>query len=141
MHVVDANVLLYAVNEDAHHHDAARGWLDGALNGEAAVGFAWVVLLAFLRLSTRRPATMALSAEQAVTVAAGWLARPNAVILTPTPRHLALMGGLLAEAGTAGNLVNDVHLAALALEHDADVVSFDGDFARLAGVRWRRPPG
>jgi predicted nucleic acid-binding protein len=45
----------------------------------------------------------------------------------------------LAEAGTAGNLVNDAHLAALAVEHDAEVVSFDSDFARFPGVRWRRP--
>ncbi|NMD45782.1 MAG: type II toxin-antitoxin system VapC family toxin, partial [Propionibacterium sp.] len=37
------------------------------------------------------------------------------------------------------NLVNDAHLAALALEHRAEIVSYDNDFARFEGVRWRRP--
>ena len=53
MRIVDANVLLYAVNVDAPHHAPAREWMDEALNGLEPVGFAWVVLLAFLRLSTR----------------------------------------------------------------------------------------
>ena len=33
--LVDANVLLYAVNSDARHHDSARSWLDDALSGAA----------------------------------------------------------------------------------------------------------
>ena len=40
---------------------------------------------------------------------------------------------------TAGNLVNDAHLAALAVEHAAEVVSFDRDFGRFPGLRWRPP--
>lgn len=140
MQVVDANVLLYAVNEDAPHHGAARTWLDGALGGRETVGFDWVVLLAFLRLSTRpglfpRP----LSLAQAVGVVELWLAQPPAVLLQPTPRHLAVLHGLLSPSGTAANLVNDAHLGALALEHGAEIVSFDGDFGRFEGVRWRRP--
>ncbi len=67
MKVVDANVLLYAVNEDARHHERSRVWLDSALSGGDTVGFSWVVLLAFIRLVTRsdlfeRP----LSAESAL---------------------------------------------------------------------------
>jgi predicted nucleic acid-binding protein len=49
------------------------------------------------------------------------------------------MTELLESAGAGGNLVNDAHLAALALEHGADVVSFDRDFARFEGVRWIMP--
>ena len=142
MQVVDANVLLYAVNEDAPHHGPAKGWLDGALGGAETVGFDWVVLLAFLRLSTRsglfpRPLTLA----EAVGVVESWLAQPAAVVLQPTPRHLPVLHGLLSALGTAANLVNDAHLAALALEHGAEIVSFDTDFSRLEGVRWRRPGG
>jgi hypothetical protein len=51
--VVDANVLLYAVNESAEHHEEAVGWLDAALSGQSTVGFSWISLLAFLRLSTK----------------------------------------------------------------------------------------
>lgn len=52
MKLLDANVLLYAVNSDAAHHERARGWLDDALSGGDAVAFAWIALLAFLRLAT-----------------------------------------------------------------------------------------
>lgn len=140
MQIVDANVLLYAVNERADRHRQARAWVDGALSGGETVGFAWVVLLAFLRLSTHasvfeRP----LSAEQAAEIAEAWLAAPNAVVVGAGGRHLSLLSGFLRTAGTAGNIVNDAHLAALAVEHDAQIASYDGDFARFAGVRWRQP--
>src|ERR1041385_984988 len=138
MKVVDANVLLYAVNEDAPHHAASRRWLDAALSGDEAVGFAWVVVLAFLRLTTRpglfpRPLTL----EQAVSVLQLWLARPMAVMVEPTTRHLDVLHGLLAPLSTAGNLVTDAHLAALAIELGGELVSFDTDFARFPGLRWR----
>ncbi len=142
MQVVDANVLLYAINRDAPHHRVARSWLDRALRGSEAVGFAWIVLLAFLRLSTRPgrfPRPLAL--EEAGEAMELWLAQPAAVTLAPTDRHLHLLRGLLEASGTAANLVNDAHLAALALEHGAARVSFDRDFARFEGLRWRSPAG
>ena len=48
-------------------------------------------------------------------------------------------GVLLRSAGVAGNLTTDAHLAALAIEHGATVLSFDRDFARFEGVRWTLP--
>ena len=142
MKLVDANVLLYAVNEDASNHGEARAWLDDALSGSEAIGFPWVVLLAFLRLSTRadlfrRP----LAFEEAADVVAHWLSAPPAVVTHPTTRHLELLRGLIQTTGAAANLVNDAHLAALALEHDAAVVSYDHDFGRFSGVRHERPSG
>jgi uncharacterized protein len=141
--LVDANVLIYAVNADAPKHALAKTWLDGALTRGESVAFAWVVLLAFLRLCTnpalfRRP----LSTDEASDVVAGWLARPSALVVHPTDHHLDLIRGSLASLGTAANLVSDAHLAALALEHGAEVISFDTDFARFPGLRWRAPdPG
>ncbi len=140
MKVVDANVLLYAVNADAPHHRTARRWLDAELNGTGTVGFAWVVLLAFLRLSTNaslfpRP----LASEDAFDIVEAWLGQPTAIVLHPTARHVALLRGLLEPLGTAANLVDDAHLAGLALEHGAELVSFDSDFARFRGVHWRTP--
>ncbi|HZQ63936.1 MAG TPA: type II toxin-antitoxin system VapC family toxin [Gaiellaceae bacterium] len=140
MLLVDANVLLYAVNEDAPHHEKARNWLDEALGSDEPVGFAWVVLLAFLRLATN-PSLFPhpLTPAQSTDVVEGWLGRPASLVLQPGERHLSLLRGLLAESGTAANLVNDAHLAALALEHGAEIVSFDRDFERFAGVRSRLP--
>jgi toxin-antitoxin system PIN domain toxin len=141
MYVVDANVLLYAINTDSAHHARARTWLDGSLAGTESVGFAWAVLLAFLRLSTSRAIfERPLTADEAISVVRIWLASSAAVIVEPGPRHLGSMASMLVEAGTAGNLVGDAHLAALAIEEDATLVSFDTDFARFAGLRWEQPP-
>ena len=140
MKLVDANVLLYAVNEDDPKHDHSRSWLDGALSGTESVGFAWTVLLAFLRLSTKVGLFPApLTTGEAMLRVQAWVGQPPAVILEATPRHLDLLGGLLAETGTGGNLVSDAHLAALAMEHDAMIVTYDADFGRFKGVRWWRP--
>lgn len=140
MKLVDANVLLYAVNEADGKHEAARRWLDGALGGTETIGFAWPVVLAFVRLSTRMglfPRPLPVSA--ALEIAGGWLAQPNAVVPSPTTRHFDLLAGLLTGLGAGGNLVSDAHLAALALEHNATVITYDSDFARFGGVRWQPP--
>jgi predicted nucleic acid-binding protein len=64
-----------------------------------------------------------------------WLGQPAAMVVHPSERHLGLLRGLLGSVGTAANLVNDAQLAALALEHGAEVVSFDRDVGRFEGVR------
>ncbi len=140
MKLVDANVLLYAVNESSAHHRTARTWLDAALNSGEAVGFAWIVVLAFLRIATH-PAVFSrpLTPAEAIDVIRKWLRQPVAVVVGPTARHLDVLAGLVIESGTAANLVNDAHLAALAVEHDAVVASFDADFGRFRGVRWEQP--
>ena len=44
-----------------------------------------------------------------------------------------------SDTGSAGNLVSDAHLAAIAIEHGLEVCSADTDFARFTGVAWRDP--
>jgi len=140
MVIVDANVLLYAVNEDAAHHDEARAWLDGSLTSSSGVGLPWIVLLAFLRIVTDpRIIPSPLTMDEAITQVTSWLESPAAVAIAPTSRHLGVLAGLVRDVSTGGNLVNDAHLAALAVEHDATIVSFDRDFARFDGVRHRLP--
>jgi len=138
--IPDANVLVYAVNEDSADHRVSRSWLDGALSGAAPVGFAWLALVAFLRIATR-PGLLAspLTTADALDVVDAWLGAPTATVLHPGPRHAGLMRDLLVSAGAAGNLTNDAHLAALALEHKATIVTFDSDFGRFPGVRWAEP--
>lgn len=140
MKLVDANVLLNAVNGRAADHAVSKRWLDGALSGASTVGFAWVVLLAFVRLSTRRGLfERQLSPDEAMAVVASWLAAPSARVVHPTERHSTVLADLLRNVGTAGNLTSDAHLAALAVEHRAEVVSFDADFDRFPTLRWHRP--
>lgn len=140
MILVDANVLIYAVNADAHHHERSRRFLDGSLSGDRTVAFAWIALLAFVRLVTKDGLfPVPLTVDQAMDRVDAWISAPGAVILSPRADHARRVRALLTEVGTAGNLVNDVHLATLALEHRADIVSFDLDFDRFDGVRRIEP--
>ena len=140
MRLLDLNLLLYAMDESTPLHRDARLVVEDALSGSETVAFAWSVLIGFIRLSTR-PAVFAapLTVDAALDVVAGWLARPQVVVVEPTSRHLAVLGELLRPLGTAGNLTSDAHLAALAVEHGADLYSTDADFSRFSGVRWVHP--
>ncbi|MEO6121906.1 MAG: type II toxin-antitoxin system VapC family toxin [Acidimicrobiales bacterium] len=141
MKLVDANVLLYAVNTDADHHEPSRRWLDGALSGQGTVAFAWIALLAFVRLATKaglfpQPLTM----DEAMDRVEAWIGAGGAVVLEPTADHARVIRGLLRPLGHGGNIVNDAHLAALAIEHRCGLVSYDHDFGRFSGVSWEPPP-
>lgn len=140
MKVVDANVLLYAVNERAEQHAASRGWLNDALSGGDTVGFSWMALLAFIRLSTKHEIfTPALTVEQAMNVVDTWLSARSAVVVEPSADHASLVRRLLSAVGTGGNFVTDAHLAALSLEQRCAVVTYDTDFQRFPGVQSHRP--
>lgn len=140
MKLPDVNLPLYAVDETSSNHGRARPWLDALLSGNEQVGFAWSVLIAFVRLSTRAQiVTNPLPVEMAFDIVGGWLAQPYALILHPTERHLAILRGPVEPLGTAGNITTDAHLAALAIEHGAELCSADTDFARFRGLRWTNP--
>ena len=140
MILLDANILIYAINEDAPLNRKAKRWLESSLGGLDTVGFSWTVLLAFLRLSTRpglfrNPLTIAV----ALDVVDSWLDQSSATIVHAGPRHLRIFRDLLVPLGTGGNLTSDAHLAAIAIEHGAELYSFDADFARFPGLKWRSP--
>lgn len=132
----DVNVLLHAVNADAAQHDSAYAALQGAFE-QGPVALAWPALLGFLRLASRPGIlTRPMAVTDALVVMRAWLEHPSSSIVQPTARHASVLGRLLIGAGHGGSLVPDAHLAALAIEHQATVISFDRDFARFAGLRF-----
>lgn len=140
MKVLDANLLLYAVDERSPRHVPARAWLEQTLSGAETVGLVWLVLLAFVRLSTRASVfEQPLEVIDALDTVDGWLAQPCTTVLAPSRRHSAVLRELLEPLGAAGNLTNDAHLAAIAIEHGAELCSSDRDFARFPGLRWSDP--
>ena len=140
MKLVDANVLLYAVDADARHHMQAKNWLDRALSGSDTVMLPWVCALAFVRLATSaRVYENPLSVDDALDIVGSWMSQPNVIAPEPASGHLERMRELLTHTGSGGNLVTDAHLAALAIQHRATVVTFDADFGRFDGVDWMRP--
>ncbi|MSO61576.1 MAG: PIN domain-containing protein [Acidobacteria bacterium] len=140
MILVDANLLLYAANQAAPEHEAAREWLDAQLSGTARVGLPWPSLLAFVRLASnplvmRQPVPVARAWEQVQQ----WLTAGPAWVPQPTVRHAEVLGGLCEPSWMTSRLVPDAHLAALSIEHGLTLCSTDGDFARFKGVDWVNP--
>lgn len=140
MKLVDLNVLLYAVNEDAEHHQVVLDWWQATLNGDESVGLPWIVLLGFLRIAANPkifPKPLATTA--AIDKIDTWLSVPTVCVVTEKPEHWRILRALLSEAGVAGNLTTDAHLAAMAISHGAVLASCDRDFARFEGLRWENP--
>jgi toxin-antitoxin system PIN domain toxin len=136
----DLNLLIYAIDEGSPQHEQARPWLEQTLSGTEEVGFAWPVLLGFIRLSTNAAVfEQPLGAGEALDCVDGWLGQTVAAVVHPTPQHAVILRRLLEPLGTAGNLTTDAHLAALAIEHGAELCSHDADFSRFKGLRWSDP--
>jgi toxin-antitoxin system PIN domain toxin len=137
--LVDANLLIYAVDRSAAQHPAARDWLQAKLTGHTRVGVPWASLLAFLRVVTNpRIVTGAVPMRDAWSAVRGWLELPPVWVPEPTPAHAEVLGSLL-EGVSSAQLVPDAHLAALAIEHGLTICSNDSDFARFPDVRWENP--
>jgi uncharacterized protein len=140
--VPDLNLVLYAYNPGAAAHGGAKAWWQNLLGSGTPVGIPWIVVLGFVRLSTTRgvfrtPAT----ASAALDRVDSWFEQPNVAILSPGDKHLIHLRSVLA-ATSGGSLTTDAHLAALAIEHRAELHTNDTDFSRFRGLRWRNPlPG
>ena len=140
MTLVDANLLLYAYDSSSRAHRTARVWLERQLSGSAPVGLPWIVLLAFLRISTNpRALARPLSTSAAADTVASWLEMPCVVVPAPGPGHWELLRELVTKGQARGPLVTDAHLAALAIEHGATLATTDRDFARFEGLKLLNP--
>lgn len=86
--LVDANILLYAVDEDSQFHPAAKQWLEAALNGPRRVGIPWMSLVVFVRITTHPRALRApLTAREAWRFVDGWLDAPVTWVPEPGRGH------------------------------------------------------
>ncbi len=138
--LVDANVLIYAIDDSSPHHERARVWLSAQLDGPVRVGIPWASITAFIRLVTHpRVMTNPLPPHSAWDRVNDWLERDVVWTPVPTPRHAQIFGSLIVNHHLTGNLVADAHLAALAIEHGLVVYSADSDFARFPTLTWRNP--
>jgi toxin-antitoxin system PIN domain toxin len=138
--MLDANLLLYAVDADSRHHTAAAAWLQDTLSGANRVGLPWQTIGAFLRIvSHPRVAENPLTASDAWSHIADWLAVPVVWIPPATESTARVYAGICAQVEVTGNLVPDAQLAALAIEHGVELASADSDFQRFPGLRWINP--
>ncbi len=138
--LIDANVLLYSVDERSRFHEPVRDWLTDALNGQRRVGIPWSSITAFVRIITHaRATTDPLDPTAAWEIATRWMDAETVWIPEPGPGHREILGRLLVELDLRANLVPDAALAALCIEHGLKVVSADSDFARFTEIDWINP--
>lgn len=138
--LLDANLLLYAVDATSPQNAAASDWLSAVLNGNRRVGLPWQTIGAFLRIITHpRVTTEPLTGPDAWSFVQSWLDADPVWIPPATERTAAVLARLGSELPVTGNLVPDAQLAALAIEHGLTVMTADADFGRFRGVRWHNP--
>lgn len=138
--LVDANILLYAVDDSSPFHLAARRWLEDALNGERRVGIPWSSVTAFLRIATNpRASADPLPPSMAWAIVEAWLDAPATWIPVPGPGHRTILADLIRRYDLRANLIADAALAALCIENGLSIVSADTDFARFRELTWTNP--
>lgn len=140
MILLDTNILLYSFGSSLLQHGKAQTWLDRSLNGSVRVGMPWSSLIGFVRIASNpRAFEKAVSVAEAWAVVEAWLDCPVVWVPTPAEAHRAILGRMFHAIGNRKHLVQDAHVAALAIEHDLTLCTTDGDFARFPGLRWENP--
>ncbi len=140
MIIPDTNLLVYAHNTADPNYGLAHDWWNELMEGSEQVGLPWVVTTGFARLMTSsRLLSRPLTPEAVFDSVQEWFQFPHISPINPGADHLTLFRQNLTAAGVGGNLVTDAHIAALAMEHQAEVHSNDADFSRFPGLRWRNP--
>lgn len=141
MIVPDTNLLIFAYNAGYPEHVAARSWWEGLVNGLESVGVPWIVSIGFVRLmSNPKVAASSMLGKEAADYVSDWFRHPHIVPINPGADHLPHLRRILDAVGGGANLVPDAHIAAIAMEHEAEVHTHNArDFSRFPGVRWRNP--
>jgi toxin-antitoxin system PIN domain toxin len=138
--IPDINLLIYAYDNSSPFHKKAGDWWKKCLTGSEPVGLPAVVLFGFVRVATNaRAFETPMSVGEANECVRDWFKQPAVQTLLPHANHIEQTLSLLEKLGTAGNLVTDAQIAAIAIEHDAIVHTTDADFIRFEGLRWFNP--
>jgi toxin-antitoxin system PIN domain toxin len=138
--IPDVNVLIYAFRADSPRHAEYRRWLDRCLRSKEPFGLSDLVLSGVLRVLTHprvfAPPTPSAPAMAFVTALRQ---QPNVVFVNGGPRHWEIFAELCRSSAARGNLIADAYHAALAIEHGAEWITTDRDYARFTGLRWSHP--
>jgi len=140
MILADANILIYAYNEVASEHKAARAWLRTSLAGPESIAISLFAIMAFVRVATNKKIfSKPYSTDEAFDVVQNWLSAPGSVLLTPGDEHLKIVKRLANESGVYGATLTDAHIAALAIEHGVMLATTDIDFNQFKGLKFFNP--
>lgn len=140
MRLIDTDVLIIATNAHDERHGTARACVERLINGGGTVIIASASLVGYVRTVTRAIRGLPqVTLGEAFGVVDLLLAHPRVQLAVPDERHFSRVRELLDGAGASGRHVDDAHLAGLASQYGATIVSFDRGFARFPGIKWERP--
>ena len=140
MIVPDLNLLLYAFNASAPHHDRARAWWESKVAGGEWIGISWLVLLGFMRLLTgRQLVKRPYSIAEIDRIISDWFAQPNVKLLPLTTRTYGILSELAATHRLSGSMITDACICATVIENRASLYSNDSDFLRFTEIAVLNP--
>ncbi|OAI39780.1 hypothetical protein AYO38_06980 [bacterium SCGC AG-212-C10] len=132
---LDANILVFAANEDSVHQDVAQRTIEELLAADGFVLF-WPVVVAYLRVTThprlfRSPLTITLAMEKVRS----YISHPNVRTGAERDDFLTLLSDTCRANVVRGGLVHDAHLIALMRQHDVDTIyTQDSDFLKFKDI-------
>ena len=141
MIIPDTNLLLYAHVPSFREHSAAKNWLEDALNsGQETLGLSWQVITSYIRIGTNPKIFQTPITVAEIELQISQLTKhPLVNIALPQTGHWKIFINLIKKEQVSADLVLDAHLAALAIEHKAQIATTDRDFARFRGLKFFNP--
>lgn len=140
-YAIDANLLLYASDQESPFHDRAVTLLDEIAVGPEIVYLFWPIAMAYLRIATH-PAIFAnpLSHVDARANLDSLVALPHVQAVGEDDRFWDRFREVADDVRPTGNLVPDAHIVALMLSHGIrTIVTRDRDYRSFSGIRVRDP--
>lgn len=138
--VPDVNVLAGAFRTDHPQHVLCRKWLHDLLQSGEHFGLSPLVLAAVVRISTNpRVFATPSSLKDAFRFCGYLLGFRQVAEVNPGAAHWVIFSRLCTSLDVRGRAVTDVWFAALAIEGGYEWVTFDRDFKRFPGLKWRTP--
>ena len=138
---IDANLLLYASDEESQWHATAVQTLDEVALGPEIVHLFWPTVMAYLRIVTH-PAVFArpLSHADARSNIQALLDLPHVQTSGESDAFWRRFSEVADDVAPTGNLVPDAHLVALMLENGVrTIMTHDRDYRKFRGISVRDP--
>ena len=140
---LDVNVLLYASDRSSDRHDRARRLVESCAAGPEVLCLTWPTLMSYLRVATHpRIFSEPLSPDEALGNVSALLGLPHVRAVSELEGFLDAYRHVAGEMPVRGNLVPDVHVAAILLQHGVRTLyTNDRDFRKFPSLDVRDPFG
>jgi toxin-antitoxin system PIN domain toxin len=138
---LDVNVLLYASDRASDRHVRAHRFVESCAAGPEILCLTWPTLMSYLRIATHpRIFSTPLSPAEALNNVSALLALPHVRALSEQDGFIDVYKRVAGDIPVRGNLVPDVHIAAILLQHGVRTLySNDRDFRKFESLDVRDP--